>query len=379
LICDNWEDKTQFQAAACVNADGTKKDGLCIRTSTTSPVYFLGCNPAHNLATNWSDKCPQPNRTDIYYELDFLTGHKPKQSAINDVSTAFDTSGYIPNANPGVLTGVNLHIQLDESLPHVNVLSPTGSGPNSGAVPGFDQIKYWHFGTPNERVTYNVATNTETGPWGTPATGENMRNVKAQVFHYMVFGHNLPSCTNSTNCSTGHAESPGNDAFVTLGSFDNMIGTLDQQEGSLMHEMGHDLQLLHGGNTSENCIPNYLSVMSYSRQFSDLVNRPLDYSKNAKLANFSEAALPPNLGSYIVGSEQQIVFSTPPLTSPGIGYWLTGSINPVPWGAAPFNVNKFPGICDDPEPPSDTLRSFKDWDPNRLRTTARTTGNNWMD
>jgi hypothetical protein len=256
----------------------------------------------------------------------------------------------------------------------VNILSPTGSS----STPGFDQIKYWHFGTPQERGTYQVATNTETGSWGTPTTGENMRNVKAQVFHYMVFGHNLPSCTtNGITCSTGHAESPGNDAFVTLGSFDNMIGTLNQQEGSIMHEMGHDINLLHGGNTNENCIPNYLSVMSYSRQFSDLVNRPLGYSKNANLQNISETALPANLGSYIAGSEQQIVFSTS--TYPGIGYWLTGSTTPVPWDPNLSNVNKFPGICDDPDTPTDTLRSFWDLDLNRLRTTARISNTNWMD
>ena len=370
LICDNWENQVGYPAAC-------PSTGLCIRTSATSPVYFLGCNPNHNLATNWSDKCPQQNRTDIYYELDFLTGHRPKLSAISDVSIAFDTSGYIPNTNSGVLPGVNLHVQLDEPLPHVNVLSPTGSGPS----PGFDQIKYWHFGTPLERLGYQVATNNEPGPWGTPnVNNENMRNVKAQVFHYMVFGHNLPSC-NAANrtCSTGHAESPGNDAFVTLGSFDNMIGTLDQQEGTLMHEIGHDLQLLHGGNTTENCIPNYLSVMSYSRQFSDLVNRPLGYSKNTSLQVILEGTLPPKIGSYYPEPEQQIVFSTPPLASPGIGYWLTGSTPDIQWGTNAFNVNKFPGICDDPEPPTDTLRSFWDLDPSRLRTTARTTGVNWQD
>jgi hypothetical protein len=63
LICDNWENQAGYPAAC----PGT---GLCIRTSATSPVYFLGCNPNHNLATNWSDKCPHQNRTDIYYEFD---------------------------------------------------------------------------------------------------------------------------------------------------------------------------------------------------------------------------------------------------------------------------------------------------------------------
>ena len=58
-------------------------------------------------------------------------------------------------------------------------------------------------------------------------------------------------------------------------------GTTDQQEGTFMHELGHNLGLEHGGRDGINCKPNYLSVMSYSRQFSDILgNRPLDYSRN---------------------------------------------------------------------------------------------------
>ena len=48
-----------------------------------------------------------------------------------------------------------------------------------------------------------------------------------------------------------------------------------------MHEIGHNLGLRHGGNVDVNCKPNYLSVMSYSFQFANLVGtRPLDYSRS---------------------------------------------------------------------------------------------------
>ena len=60
------------------------------------------------------------------------------------------------------------------------------------------------------------------------------------------------------------------------------VGSTDQQEGTFMHELGHNLNLGHGGSDHINCKPNYLSVMSYTRQFSSLIgDRPLDYSRSS--------------------------------------------------------------------------------------------------
>mgnify|MGYP001769098295 CR=1 FL=1 len=44
------------------------------------------------------------------------------------------------------------------------------------------------------------------------------------------------------------------------------IGSIGQQGGTLMHELGHTLGLRHGGNVETNDKPNYLSVMNYSFQ-----------------------------------------------------------------------------------------------------------------
>ena len=44
-------------------------------------------------------------------------------------------------------------------------------------------------------------------------------------------------------------------------------------------------------HTSTNCKPNLLSVMSYSRQFSDLVERQLDYSRQSVGTNLDITSL----------------------------------------------------------------------------------------
>jgi len=76
---------------------------------------------------------------------------------------------------------------------------------------------------------------------------------------------------------SGVAELPGKFFMVSLGLWDNHQGTRDMQAYTTLHELGHNLDLWHGGgkpqftNTSRglhvfvqpNCKPNHLSIMSY--------------------------------------------------------------------------------------------------------------------
>jgi uncharacterized repeat protein (TIGR01451 family) len=58
-----------------------------------------------------------------------------------------------------------------------------------------------------------------------------------------------------------------------------------------MHELGHTLNLRHGGDQHTNCKPNYLSVMSYTRQFKQFdPSRPMEYSSQT-LPTLDETAL----------------------------------------------------------------------------------------
>jgi uncharacterized repeat protein (TIGR01451 family) len=145
--------------------------------------------------------------------------------------------------------------------------NPCGAGANDG-----------HFGTSADRGSANCT---------------NIIAARRLVFRYAVFAH---SYTESPN-SSGSAELPGNDFTVTLGGattafYTNVhganckagetavaCGRREAEQGTYMHELGHTLNLRHGGDQHSNCKPNYLSIMSYTRQWPNLdPTRPLEYS-----------------------------------------------------------------------------------------------------
>ncbi|KAF0812200.1 hypothetical protein IGB42_03189 [Andreprevotia sp. IGB-42] len=100
---------------------------------------------------------------------------------------------------------------------------------------------------------------------------------RRQTFHYALFGNSQN--TDGGGGSSGRAEMPGNDFIVTLGGWG--LNTADStstqmlinfQAGTLMHELGHNLGLFHGGNDGINNKPNYVSVMNYLFQIQGVGN-----------------------------------------------------------------------------------------------------------
>ena len=223
-----------------------------------------------------------PNHKDIYLEIDWMAQHQPNAMAVTDVITSF---GNAPVANPDGTLGIRLHIQTDEqALNHNNnfAFEPCTGSAITG-VPDFDATKLNSFGTATERANANTV---------------NILNAKRFVFHYNLWVHGLLGKGNQSGC----AEVPGNDFVTSLGGSSwAMInghnqGNRGQQNGTLMHEFGHNLNLRHGGDENINYKPNYLSVMSYARQIDNnpIIGRALDYSPSVLSplveSNLSEAA-----------------------------------------------------------------------------------------
>ncbi|MFI7690035.1 hypothetical protein ACIBQ6_13240 [Nonomuraea sp. NPDC049655] len=79
------------------------------------------------------------------------------------------------------------------------------------------------------------------------AAGANFDSSRGRLFHYGILAAPPPGCLNG-----GQAETGGHYMLM-----------LSPHPAVLMHELGHNLNLRHGGADDVNCKPNYVSVMNY--------------------------------------------------------------------------------------------------------------------
>jgi hypothetical protein len=119
--------------------------------------------------------------------------------------------------------------------------------------------------------------------------GGNFSVARRNAFHYMVFadtygGSPTDNCPSGT-CSSGVSRGiPASDTIVTDGAPGWGDGfTRIQERGTVMHELGHNLNLHHGGgDEANNWNPAYMSIMNYSYQLDGLPpDARLDYSRGA--------------------------------------------------------------------------------------------------
>lgn len=337
--------------AACSDTDGNGNvdndgDSLCDNWETTG-IDFDG-----NGTIDFTPPGANLNQPDVYVEVDWMNQHQPNPDSINDVIASF------------AARGVALHVQIDEeALPHNNafVFEPCTAGNN--ALPNFDTVKNANFGTAAQRALPDSV---------------NVLNAKRFVYHYSLYVHSL----NGLGTTSGCAEIGSNDFVVSLGGWGggaHPAGTRDHQAGTFMHEFGHNLGLLHGGNALANCKPNYLSVMSYTRQMNGapILGRPLDYSNSVLLA-LNEANLDDATG--MGGPALTTVYgppggAAPPVVAPAQavfagGQWLvlTPANQAVDWNkngdftstGVNADINSIPSSgCG--ASPGQVLTGFNDW------------------
>ncbi len=344
-----------------------------------------------------------PSHKDLFVELDYMKAsdhdHKPSQAALDAVSAAFANA---PIPNPDGSTGIHLHLMVDEAVPEISPLKMDSVDPKLTVAPAgtFDQIKNGTLANP--KGYFGLAFDRASANWVYRLAA------RRQAFRYAIMGHDQADIAGSS----GISELPGNDFMVTLGK--PTAGTTDKGgfavmakntgkqwttgfttewddlvAGTLMHEFGHSLGIHHGGQDDINAKPNYVSVMSYSRQFNTAgvtpgalggfpclslpqktgpaleacrENRVLDYSRQA-LPNMDESHLNEADGLGTLGGVLTLFSGT------ADGY---DHLTPLA-GAIDWNLNgtieadiasdaNFTGTNRKSASPGQLLRSFNDWD-----------------
>ena len=385
-ICDTWENGFYNNQPGIDLPPGL----LIVDESVGAPFYYLPCqdsDPDNEDQVQGivavDSVCPSAGTKDVYLEIDWMIGHEPDQDAINDVVQAFLNAPDLTIPADGTPDPIQLHVFKDESVGlHQTTIAISDDGGGTGGQT-FDRIKSDWFGSFDDR-------NTSTLPDFGVTTDDNITG-KRQVFHYGLFAHSNP------DGGSGRAEVTGNDLLITLGAYEGGNGNRDRQAGTLMHELGHNFGLLHGGpeyaadlldafeksHREANCKPNYLSVMSYTMQTSDLISdRPLDYSRHV-LDPLNEDALleEEGVGLYeiISGTPESTVWgvtSTPIPTGTGIDW--NQSTGDLETAAVIADINNFgiqgcgvgtfawpeedPAITPSVAPDvTHELRSYNDW------------------
>jgi hypothetical protein len=249
---------------------------LCVRLASARPAPRLPDTDGDGLPDEWERHGvtidggagprfidlpamgADPLKPDIFLQVDWMAGaehdQRPSPEALRLVVEAFAESPYV---SPTGSVGIALHVD---------------AGPNSS------------LGDPG--IVWGALSRARVLPWrrnlGSAASGsydwstfEAIKNAaggftetgRGPIFHYAIFGfyHDLddPHGWGASGNSRGIG---GTDLLVTLGNFTDGVGTPREQAGTLMHELGHNLGLRHGGCDDSNLKPDYASVMNYAYQ-----------------------------------------------------------------------------------------------------------------
>jgi hypothetical protein len=185
----------------------------------------------------------------------------------------------------------------------------------TGVMSDFDLDGSYNVQTVPSPTTFTIATHNVTdGAYGI-FTSQALGAANA---HFSE--PSLAVSTGTPKSKSGYSDLAGGDFLTTLGAWladdpagcepnpaasaqvycNNQVGTTVTQAGTIMHELGHNLMLTHGGfypatattaaALGENCKPNFLSVMNYQFQIRGLPGGLVDYS-GQRLTNLNEGSL----------------------------------------------------------------------------------------
>lgn len=282
-ILFSWFD---ISAEGDVNKD-TDGDGLLDTWETAGydhdgdgvvdvPIHRRGANPRKKdifIAYAWMNKSGSE-----------ASSHQPSAAVLQAVTRAFARA---PVSNPDGSTGIRVHFLNLGGVAHDDDLNPVWTE--------FDAIM-------------------------NPLVSEAER----RIYHRLLNGHAY-----SNTSSSGLSRSiPASDFIETLGRWSSNPGTFQERAGTIMHELGHNLGLRHGGIDHINYKPNHLSIMSYLNQVDWLLkngNPLLDYER-FDIGDLNEASLAEAAGLNRVGGDG-------PIAPYGVRWFKSGVLQTKPTGA----------------------------------------------
>lgn len=204
----------------------------------------------------------QPGRKDIFIEVDYMSsidpGLTPRSESLQKVVDAFSLHGISIHFDAGTLFSNSFsttNFNLDQKS-HVLPYEPCIT---------FDEVT----------CTANLSSRRSIYDW----KEDYMDLRRRPLFHFLLFGSS--QLVSGAAGPSGLAEFSGNDLMVTMGTWGftttpgaSLNKLINMQAATVMHELGHNLGLQHGGFENSNYKPNYWSVMNYLYQLQGLDENP---------------------------------------------------------------------------------------------------------
>ena len=291
-----------------------------------------------------------PDAQDVFVQIDYLTGadhsHLPAKTALQAVATALHNAAPRPSFACAGQCPINVHFDVGGNYAPASPPSPAscstpgtwttdcaivpaalakggnaitevlcganGTTPSGEACafPGFPGVVGWKngFRAYRDAAIDRSQGGSACGANGGPGCEPRLPRTRKDIFHYALFAHALgygsPTNPLIPRKTSGISDSSGGDFMVTLGLWDNQTGTTFVQGSTLLHELGHNLGLKHGGVVRSglieaNCKPNYQSVMNYLFQVRGLLlpgGSPIIDLSRQELPSLSESALSESSG-----------------------------------------------------------------------------------
>lgn len=190
---------------------------------------------------------------DIFIEVDYMEsedpGIVPQRKALQKVVDTFAEQGYA------------VHFDAGDIFHQTEGLSAADFDLGGG-----NQVEYY---------LQTVFTSTQEAPSIYDHKIKHSDIKRKPIFHYMLMANSQKA--DGSGGSSGYAELFGNDLIISLGSWGLQTDTetalnltINYQAGTILHELGHNLGLYHGGGDYLNNKPNHVSSMNYLYQLNGL-------------------------------------------------------------------------------------------------------------
>lgn len=202
------------------------------------------------------------NQKDIFIELDAMSstdpGVIPRSESLQKVVDAFSAQS------------ISVHFDAGNSFSSSFSVASFNLGQGSNIVPYESCVTL-----DQSTCSSNTSSRRSIYDW----KSDNMDLRRRNIFHYLLMGNS--QLANGAAGSSGLAELNGNDFIVTMGNWgftttpgSSLNQLVNMQASTIMHELGHNLGLQHGGNEAKNYKPNYWSIMNYMYQLNGLDASP---------------------------------------------------------------------------------------------------------